>query len=107
MTFAEINKARARPKKDLSHEYIAAVRDRRVLTQERNDLALLLLCVHHQGTGTGDAHGRPAAIRLERGSERLDFRIKWGSDGVPRIGPKTREALQAWFARVPFPRTIP
>jgi hypothetical protein len=110
MSFTAANRARAQARAQspskLAEQVVRHLRERRILTNERNDAALLLLCLHHQGTGSSDAHGRPATVRLERGAEQLDVRIKWGSDGVPRIGPKTREALESWFARVPFPRHL-
>lgn len=108
MSFAAVNRERARAahasKPDLTKEVVRNVRERRILTQERNDLVLLTLGLHHDGTSTSDAHGRPVSVWLERDGQRLNVRLKWGSDGVPRLGPKSREALLAWFSGVPVPR---
>jgi hypothetical protein len=108
MSFAAANRARAHARAQspskLAEEIVKHGRERRVLTEERNDLVMLLLATHQDGTSKSDAHGRPESVWLERGAERLSVRIRWGSDGVPRLGPKTREALRAWFASAPLPR---
>lgn len=110
MTFAEINRARARASKEkpseLAKQVVRHLRERRNLTNERNDLVLLLLACHRDGTAANDAHGRPATITLMRGGQYLSVKIRWGSDGVPRLGPKTRSRLLDWFATVPLPRNI-
>lgn len=100
MSFDSYNQARTGKEKtrsELARVAIADARERKQLRQERDDLVLLLRALHQDGTSGSDVQGRPETVFLHRGSDTISFKIRWRQDGVPVIGPKTREKLAGWF----------
>lgn len=101
MSFDAANRARAHTRLQSPAKLVEQVtrheRERRTLIEERDVAILLLRACHHDGTSTSDALGRPESVWLTRGAAKLSLKIRWGSDGVPRIGPKARAALTEWF----------